>query len=118
MDKEKEKAIKEGLLQIMRNSFFGNYNPYSPTETTKISHKPSIIGFHYKPTDNSWAVNVKNGCEAYVTGKVFEIMSDPYPKCVTEVTDTKSLYEFIQIRSPRTGNEYEVLFKESDIIED
>ena len=60
-------------------------------------------------------MNVKNGCEAYVTGKVFEIMSDPYPKCVT---DTKSLYEFIQIRSPRTGNEYEVLFKESDIIED
>lgn len=82
------------------------------------NQKPSIIGFHYKPTDNSWAVNVKNGCEAYVTGKVFEIMSDPYPKCVTEVTDTKSLYEFIQIRSPRTGNEYEVLFKESDIIED
>ena len=79
------------------------------------NQKPSIIGFHYKPTDNSWAVNVKNGCEAYVTGKVFEIMSDPFPKCVT---DTKSLYEFIQIRSPRTGNEYEVLFKESDIIED
>ena len=79
------------------------------------NQKPSIIGFHYKPTDNSWAVNVKNGCEAYVTGKVFEIMSDPFPK---RVTDTKSLYEFIQIRSPRTGNEYEVLFKESDIIED
>ena len=39
MDKEKEKAIKQGLLQIMRNSFFGNYNPYLPTETTKIGQK-------------------------------------------------------------------------------
>lgn len=82
------------------------------------NQKPSIIGFHYKPTDNSWAVNVKNGCDAFVTGKVFEIISDPFTKCVTDVTDTKSLYEFIQIRSPRTGNEYQVLFKESDIIED
>ena len=82
------------------------------------NQKPSIIGFHYKPTDNSWAVNVKNGCKAHVTGKVFEIMSDPFTKYVTAGTDTKLLYEFIQIRSPRTGNEYEVLFYESDIIED
>lgn len=39
MDKEKEKAIKQGLLRIMQNSFFGNYNPYSPTETMKIRQK-------------------------------------------------------------------------------
>lgn len=37
MDKEKEMAIKQGLLQIMRNSFFGNYNPYS-AEVLKIKN--------------------------------------------------------------------------------
>lgn len=37
MDKEKEKAIKQGLLQIMRNSFFGNYNPYL-AEVLKIKN--------------------------------------------------------------------------------
>ena len=30
MDKEREGAIKQGLLRIMRNSFYGNYKPYQP----------------------------------------------------------------------------------------
>lgn len=35
----KEEIIKKGLLNILKNSFFGNYNPYFPTETTKIGQK-------------------------------------------------------------------------------
>lgn len=81
----------------------------------EYNSRPSIIGLHYKPTDNSWAINVKNGCDAFLTGKIFEIMSDPFEK---QVAESERLYEFIRVKSHRTGNEYEVLFKESDIIED
>lgn len=38
MDMEnKEEIIKKGLLNIIKNSFFGNYNPYS-AEILKIKN--------------------------------------------------------------------------------
>lgn len=38
MDMEnKEEIIKKGLLNIIKNSFFGNYNPYS-AEVLKIKN--------------------------------------------------------------------------------
>lgn len=39
MKKKEEEIIKKGLLNIIKNSFFGNYNPYLPTETMKIEQK-------------------------------------------------------------------------------
>lgn len=37
MEKKEEEIIKKGLLNIIKNSFFGNYNPYS-AEILKIKN--------------------------------------------------------------------------------
>lgn len=39
MENKEEEITKRILIKIIKNSFFGNYNPYLPTETTKIGQK-------------------------------------------------------------------------------
>lgn len=79
----------------------------------------SLIGKRIVPSDNSYAKCLDSGCEARVYKKEFICMSEPY------TTDAKSFFsdvthkvDMIKVFSLRSGRTYEVLFSESDLVDD
>ena len=104
----------EDLIKINRHLEFNK-----TMESNKKDLIPSIIGMKYRPMDNSWAICLNSGNDAGVYGKVFDITSDPYSKTFFDKVLSMAISnDMIQVKSPRTGRTYEVLFRESWIMED
>ena len=80
----------------------------------------SLIGKRYIPSDNSYARCLDSDCRAKVYGKEFICMSEPYTKEIHPDWDNDLTLreDMIKVFSLRSGRMYEVLFSESDIIDD
>lgn len=80
----------------------------------------SLIGKRIIPHDNSYARCLDSGCEASVYGKEFICMSEPYTADVHSSWNKDITYkrDMIKIFSLRSGRMYEVMFSETDIVED
>ena len=80
----------------------------------------SLIGKRYIPSDNSYAKCLDSGCNAHVWKKEFICLSEPYTKEIHPDWDKDLTLreDMIKVFSLRSGRMYEVLFSESDIVED
>ena len=81
-----------------------------------------IIGKRYRVFDNSYAKQLDTCVNSHqdLYGKEFIIISEPYKKQVHEGVDYR-LYgtkyrEMVNVRSQRTGYEYEVMFRKDWIV--
>ena len=79
----------------------------------------SVIGKRIVPSDNSYAKCLDSGCEARVWKKEFICMSEPYTAEVKSFfSETTHNADMVNVFSLRSGRMYEVLFSESDLVDD
>lgn len=79
----------------------------------------SLIGKRIVPSDNSYAKCLDSGCEARVYGKEFICMSEPYTADVhSSFSDNTYKRDMIKVFSLRSGRMYEVMFSETDLVDD
>lgn len=79
----------------------------------------SLIGKRIMPSDNSCATCLDSGCDAKVYKKEFICMSEPYAKDIKSAwSDTTHKCDMIKVFSLRSGRMYEVLFNETDLVDD
>lgn len=80
----------------------------------------SLIGKRIVPTDNSYAKCLDSGCSARIANKEFICMSEPYTADVQSPWDKNATfkYDMIKVFSLRSGRMYEVLFSETDLVDD
>lgn len=79
----------------------------------------SLIGKRIVPSDNSYARCLDSGCDARVYKKEFICMSEPYTADVhSSFSDDTYKRDMIKVFSLRSGRMYEVMFSETDLVDD